>query len=74
VGGYITLRKSATFSQDCTRPGTNIKDSLRYNDILQHATVAEITRLQLIHRNTMEHPYTALILVDYLEKFYHQSA
>ena len=55
VGGFITLHQSARFSQDCTTPGTSINVSPRYNDILQHATGAVIPRLQLIHRNTMEH-------------------
>jgi hypothetical protein len=59
VGRSITLQQSARFSQNCNRPGTSIKDSLRYNNMLQHATGAAITRLQLIHRNAMENPFAA---------------
>lgn len=46
VDGSITLQQSARFSQDCTRRGTNTKDSLRCNNTLQHATGAAITKLQ----------------------------
>jgi len=73
VGGSITLQQSARFSQDCSRPGTNIKDFMGYNEILQHATGAAISRLQLIQQNVIKHPYTVFSLVDYLENFYHQS-